>query len=641
MTLPPADPNPEHPSTEQPHLHDDTRFAAPKIAIFQYSTVVLFLFLISGFWRLQVQNPDYYKERAEQNRIKSMPILAPRGRILDRDGRVIVDNHASFTLILTRENLKEEHLKPIAEGLDLDLENLQEVVSRYRNRPKYEFIRLKEEMTPADLAFVDSHRDFFPELEITEAQHRMYPQNGMMAHVLGYTGGISPSELDTPEFARYKPGDVIGKFGVERQYNDTLMGIDGQRQVELDVYGRPPRTAAGEGHVDVTVKPSVPGKDLQLTIDLDLQAVAELAMDGKNGAVVAIDPRTGEVLAMVSRPTFDPNKFSAHISARDLKALNDNPDKPFFNRAIQAAQAPGSTFKPIMALAALETGTIDENFTVHCPGGANFYGRYYRCHLKTGHGAVVLHKGIVQSCDTYFYTVGNKMGIDDIAQYADMVGYGHATGVDLPHEAQGVVPSPEWAIHTQGRKWYAGETISVSIGQGALTVTPLQMARGIAGLAMGGVWHRPRVVKEAPDKPTEWPLNPQYVKDVVDGMYGVVNEGGTGGRAWLPNIEVCGKTGTAQLASAEYVKEKGGGHELKDNAWFVGFAPRQAPEILVVALFEHGAEGPLAAPIVRDVLTAYFDKKIRIETLRQGAAAVAAGEAAVRTLGLPGPGRSN
>lgn len=634
MTLPPVDPNPEHPSSERPYLHDDTRFAAPKIAIFQYATVVLFLFLISGFWRLQVANPDYYKERAEENRIKSMPILAPRGRILDRDGRVIVDNHASFTLILTRENLKEEHLKPIAEGLDLDLGDLQEIVRRYRTRPKYEFIRLKEEMTPADLAFVDSHRDFFPELEISEAQHRMYPQNGMMAHLLGYTGAISLQELDTAEFAKYKPGDVIGKFGVERQYNDTLMGVDGQRQVEVDNRGQ-------VRHVYATPTPSVPGKDLRLTIDLDLQAVAELAMDGKNGAVVAMDPRSGEILAMVSRPTFDPNKFSAHISARDLKELTDNPDKPFFNRAIQAAQAPGSTFKPIMALAALETGTIDENFTVHCPGGANFYGRYYRCHLKTGHGAVSLHKGIVQSCDTYFYTVGNKMGIDDIAQYADMVGYGHATGIDLPHEAQGVVPSPAWAIHTQGRKWYAGDTISVSIGQGALTVTPLQMARAISGLAMGGVWHRPRVVKEQPDKPTEWPLNPQYVKDVVDGMYGVVNEGGTGGRAWLPNIEVCGKTGTAQVASADFVKAAGGGRDLRDNAWFVGFAPRNAPEILVVALFEHGAEGPLAAPIVRDVMTAYFDKKARMVALRQQGAAVAAGEAAVRTLGLPGPGRSN
>jgi penicillin-binding protein 2 len=638
VTLPSADPNPEHLSPEQPQLHDDTRFAAPKIAIFQYATVIFFLILIAGFWKLQVQNPDYYKEKAEQNRMMSMPILAPRGRILDRDGRIIVDNHASFTLILTRENLKEEHLKPIAEGLDLDLADLQEMVRRYRNRPKYEFIRLKEEMTPADLAFVDSHHDFFPELEVSEAQHRMYPQGGMMAHVLGYTGAISMQELDTPDFAKYKPGDIIGKFGVERQYNDSLMGVDGQRQVEVDASGRPRRPNGSDGPVEVTLKPSVPGRDLRLTIDLDLQVMAELAMDGRNGAVVAMDPRTGEVLAMVSRPTFDPNKFAAHINAKDFKALNDNPDKPFFNRAIQAAQAPGSTFKPIMALAALQTGNIDENYTVHCPGGATFYGRFYHCHLKTGHGAVQLHKGIVQSCDTFFYTVGNKMGIDDIAQYADMVGYGHATGIDLPHEAQGVVPSPEWTIHTQGHKWYAGDTISVSIGQGALTVTPLQMARAIAGLAMGGVWHKPRVVKEAPDTPTEWPLNPQYVKDVIDGMYGVVNEGGTGGRAWLPNIEVCGKTGTAQVASNDYVKSKGGGHDLKDNAWFVGFAPRAAPEILVVALFEHGAEGPLAAPIVRDVLTAYFDKKVRIETLRQQQGAAAAGVAAVRTLGLPEPG---
>jgi penicillin-binding protein 2 len=320
-----------------------------------------------------------------------------------------------------------------------------------------------------------------------------------------------------------------------------------------------------------------------------------------------------------------------------MKELTDNPDKPFFNRAIQAAQFPGSTFKPIMALAALQTGTVDENYSVHCSGGANFYGRYYHCHLKTGHGSVNLHKAIVQSCDTYFYTVGNKMGIDNIAQYADMAGYGHLTGIDLPHEAQGVVPSPTWAIHTEGRKWYAGDTISVSIGQGALTVTPIQMARAISGIAMGGALHRPRVVKQLSDKPTSWPLNPEFVKDVVDGMYGVVNEGGTGGRAWLPNIEVCGKTGTAQLASAEYVKARGGGRDLRDNAWFVGFAPRSAPEILVVALFEHGAEGPLAAPIVRDVLTAYFDKKARLDTLQQQGKAVAAGEAAVRRLGLPGP----
>ena len=629
MTLPQGDPNLEPSVSDKPPLRDDTHFAAGRIAVFQYSGVVIFLFLIAGFWRLQVQNPEYYDERAQQNRIKSQPILAPRGRILDRDGRVIVDNHASFTLYLARENLKEEHLRPIAQGLDMDPDDLQSLVRRYRSRAKYEAIRLKDEMTPADLAFVDSHRDFFPELEVITAQRRLYPQNGMLAHVIGYTGEISEQELDSPDFAKYKPGDIIGKFGIERQYNSTLMGVDGQRQVEVDNLGR-----VRHEFKEQTVQP-VPGKDLQLTIDLDLQAVAELAMDGRNGAVVALDPRNGEVLAMVSRPTFDPNKFTGRIKAKDWKEINDNPDHPLFNRAIQAAQAPGSTFKPIMALAGLETGTIDENFSIHCPGGATFYGRYFKCHLKQGHGSVSLHKGIVQSCDTYFYNVGNKLGIENIAQYADMVGYGHTTGIDLPHEAAGVVPSEEWALHVYRRKWYAGETISVSIGQGALTVTPIEMVRAISGIAMGGVWHRPHLVKDQADQPTSWPLDPQHVKDVVDGMYGVVNEGGTGGRARLPNIEVCGKTGTAQVASAEYVKSVGGGHELKDNAWFVGFAPREAPEIAVVALFEHGAEGPLAAPIVRDVMKAYFDKKLRLETWRQQQAAVAAGVAAVETLGLP------
>ena len=633
MTLPSNDPNTDSNHPEQPHLHDDTRFASSKIAVFQYGTVFVFLFLIAGFYRLQVQNPGYYEERARQNRIKSVPLLAPRGRILDRDGRVIVDNHASFTLYLARENLKEEHLQPIAEGLDLDLNDLEATVRRYRKEPKYQPIRLKDEMSPQDLAFVESHQDFFPELEVIQATHRLYPQNGMMAHLLGYTGLVSEKDLDSAEFAKYRMGDVIGKFGVERQYNDMLMGVDGQRQVEVDSRGQVRHEFKEQ------TKAAVPGKDLQLTIDLDLQAVAELAMEGRNGAVVALDPRSGEVLAMVSRPTFDPNKFIPRIKSKDWAAYMADLDRPMFNRAIQAALAPGSTFKPIMAIAALETGTIDPNYTVHCPGSATYYGRVFHCDIKTGHGTLQLHKGIAESCDVYFYSVGNKLGIENIAQYADMVGYGHPTGIDLPGEATGVVPSPEWAVRKQGRHWYAGETISVSIGQGALTVTPIELARGIAGLAMGGQWHRPRVKKDEPDQPTEWPLDPEHVKTVIDGMYGAVNEaGGTSGYARLPNIEVCGKTGTAQVASVDYVKSKGGGHDLKDNAWFVGFAPREAPEILVVALFEHGAKGYLAAPIVRDVMKAYFDKKVRIQTFLQQQSAVPAGVASVRTMGLPTAG---
>jgi len=629
VTLP-TDPNIEQRVSDKPPLRDDTRFAAAKIAIFQYSTVAVFLFLISGFWKLQVQNPEAYDLRAQQNSIKSVPLLAPRGRILDRDGRVIVDNQSSFSLLLRREQLKEEHLRPIAQGLDLDYGDLLDKVRRFRNRPKYEPLVIKEELTPEDLAFVDSHRDFFPELEHIEAQRRQYPQNGMAAHVIGYTGEISESELDSPDYAKYEPGAVIGKTGIERQYNDWLTGVDGQLQVLVDNRGAVRRR--------LNEKRAVPGKDLQLTIDLDLQVVAELAMEGRNGAVVALDPRTGEVLAMVSRPTYDLNKFAVRIKPKDWKEIANNPDHPMLNRAIQDAQAPGSTFKPIMAIAALETGTIDDQWVVHCPGGATFYGRYYHCHVKTGHGAVNLHRGIVQSCDVYFYTVGNKLGIDNIAQYADLVGYGQPTGIDLPHEISGVVPSPQWKLRNFRQQWFAGETISVSIGQGALTVTPLQLARAIGGLAMGGVWHHPHLLKalDATEKPAVWSFTPANLKDVIDGMYGVVNEGGTGVRAALPGIAVCGKTGTAQVASAEFAKTQGNDVNFRDNAWFVGFAPCQAPEIVVSALFEHGAESKFAAPIVRDVIKAYFDKKVRLTQLQKDKEATQAKLGDVAGLGLPG-----
>jgi penicillin-binding protein 2 len=460
---------------------DDPKFASGKIALIQYLGVGIFLFLISGFWDLQVRNPQLYSEKAERNRIKSLPVLAPRGKIVDRDGRVIVDNHSSYSLILSRENLKPEHLRTIADGLRLDYDDLVARLNRYKSRPKYEPIVIKEELTPADLAFVESHRDpeFFPEMELIHAQRRLYPQNGFAAHVIGYTGEVSETELDSADFARYNSGDVIGKFGIERQYNDVLMGVDGQRQVVVDNRGRE-RELLG-------VTEAVPGKNLELTIDLDLQAVAELAMDGRKGAVVALDPRNGEVLAMVSRPSFDPNKFAVRIKPSDWKDIVGNPDNPLLNRAIQAQLAPGSTFKPLMALAGLETGAIDEKWSVHCSGGASFYGHYHKCWQKGGHGTVSLHTGIVRSCDVYFYNVGNKLGIDQIAFYADQAGLGHRSGVDLPHESSGTVPSTQWKIRNYRQKWYPGETISVAIGQGALTVSPIQLARAIGGMAMGGV----------------------------------------------------------------------------------------------------------------------------------------------------------
>jgi penicillin-binding protein 2 len=591
------------------YLHDDPKFASGKIAAFQYIAVAVFIFLLAGFWDLQVLNSESFQVAAERNRIKAIPLLAPRGKILDRDGRVIVDNHSTFSLILSRENLKMEHLEVIAKGLNLNYDDLVERLKRFEKRPKYEPIIIKEELGPGDLAFVDSHRDpeTFPEMEKIRAQRRLYPRDGVAAHVVGYVGEVSENELNSAEFIDYEPGDVVGKQGIERQYNKLLMGVDGQRQVVVDNRGK-------EREV-IGLKEAIPGKDLQLTLDLDLQAVAELAMDGRRGAVVALDPRSGEVLAMVSRPAYDPNRFAGRIRTSDWREIINNPEKPLLNRSIQGQLAPGSTFKPLMALAALELGLIDDEFSVSCPGGASFYGHYFRCHARGGHGRVSLIKAIAQSCDVYFYTVGNKLGIDNIAKYSDLAGLGQKTGIDLPHEAEGTVPSTSWAMRNFRRKWYAGETISVAIGQGALTVTPLQLARAIGGIATGGIWQRPHLVKETlrltSGDASRADVNLENVSRVINGMYAVVNEGGTGMRARLPGVEVCGKTGTAQLASNDLLKGTALGRTLKDNAWFVGFAPRSNPEIVVVALFEGGEHGNLAAPIVRDVLKAYFDKQQR------------------------------
>jgi len=623
MPAPPPPPDREHDkeTTIRPLLlRDDTQFASGRIAFFQYAGVGVVLYLLSGFWVLQVQSQDYYSDLAERNYIRSSPILAPRGKIMDRDGRVVVDNHSSFSLILSRENLRPEHLPPICTGLDINCDDLRERLHRFeRTRPKHIPITIKEELNASQLSFVEAHsgQDTFPEIEIIQDHRRLYPRDGVAAHVLGYTGEVSDAELNTAEFARYRQGDVIGKAGLERQYNEILMGTDGQRRVIVDNRGAERRT--------IDRKEAIAGKSIRLTLDLDLQAVAELSMVGRRGAVVALDPRNGEVLAMVSSPSFDPNKFAGRIRRKEWEEIRDNPDKPLMNRAVQAQLAPGSTFKPLIALAGLETGTIDDKTSVHCSGGASFYGRYFKCHAKNGHGDVSLRRGIQQSCDVYFYNLGNRLSIDKIAEFAELAGLGKKTGIDLPHEAEGIVPSTRWKIRTFRQRWFAGETISVAIGQGALTVTPLQLAHAIGGLAMGGVWYKPHMVREPapqPEPPRRVKLDPDNVAQVISGMSAVVNEGGgTAVRAHLPGVEMCGKTGTAQIASNELLKAR---REMKrkpddtipepdyrDNAWFVGFAPRNNPEIAVVALYEAGEHGDRAAPIVRDVIKAYFDKKSR------------------------------
>jgi penicillin-binding protein 2 len=566
--------------------------------------------LLSGFWQLQVLRPDYYNRLAEQNYLKNLPITAPRGRILDRDGQILVDNYPSFSIIGQWDYRKElnEHLPALARGLGIDVQALRARVKTAESRSPFAPIVLRENASRQDIAFVESHRREFPELDLISVPRRLYFPDGFGAHLFGYVGEIAEQDLDRPEWALLRSGSLVGKTGLERQYDSVLRGKDGSRRVVVDNLGR-------EAAILDEELPT-PGSDLRLTLDADLQAVAELSFQDEAGALVALDPRTGEVLALVSRPAYDPNQFVAGISHEQWNALVNDPSRPMLNRAIQAQLAPGSVFKIMMASAALEAGTLHDHTTFYCPGRANFYGRTFRCWQARGHGRVDVHKAIVQSCDVFFYNVGRDLGIDLIAEYSARFGLGIKTGIDLPNEQAGTLPSQEWKEKIFREKWYPGETISVAIGQGALTMTPLQVAYSVGGIASGGKFVRPHLVlRERSGEPYEpvdtshVSLSDETVAIVTDALYGVVNEGGTGARARVVGLDIGGKTGTAQVASLQLVNSSDETADLRDNAWFVGLAPRRNPEIVVAVLYQGGEHGSLAAPLARDVIKAYFDKK--------------------------------
>src|SRR5579862_3468847 len=443
----------------------DEKVSSIRLTAVQYVILSIFLILAYGLWRLEVVQSEFYANLAEKNRIRNVPILAPRGKILDREGRIIVDNYPSFSALLMRDSSRDlmADADLIAEGLHLDSNELKQRIRHFAGSPQYQPIYLKDDITPDELAFVESHRNELPELDTIMAHRRLYPRKGFMAHLIGYVGEVSEDMLNQPQFELYNPGDVVGKSGVELEYNDLLMGKNGSRQVLVNSHGQ-------EVGKPLDEKPAVPGKPLKLTVDVDLQIAAEEALADKNGAIVAMDPHTGEILAMVSRPTFDPNDFAVRISRKDWGKLLADPDKPLLNRAIQAQLAPGSTFKIIMSVAGWQEG-IAQDMHVHCNGGADFYGRRFGCWVKGGHGEVSLEKAIYQSCDVFFYTLANKLGIDRIAKYATDFGLGQKTGIDLPNEVSGVMPSEEWKIKNFKQKWFAGETISVGIGQGAVAIT--------------------------------------------------------------------------------------------------------------------------------------------------------------------------
>jgi penicillin-binding protein 2 len=590
------------------YVTHDEKLPQGRLAIFSHIAIIFTALLLVGFWRLQVLNTSMYRDQAERNRIRSVPIIAPRGRMLDREGRLLVDNYPSFSVLLLRDDkgLVEKDIAPIAEGLDLSLDDVKDEVQAAQAEPSFQPIVIKPEATEADIAFVESHRADLPVLELLMVHRRRYPEDGFLSHAIGYVGEASQQQLDQGT-GRYRPGDVIGKTGLEKEYNDVLMGTDGLRRVVVNSRGKTVAT------LDNTE--AVPGKPIQLTIDYDLQLIAEAALAGKNGAVVALNPQTGEVLAMASRPAPDPNDFAVRIPKAEWDQLNDDPNHPLLNRVIQAQLAPGSVFKIVMASAMLETKILPEDYTVFCPGHADFYGRTFHCWQPKGHGTVNLYSAVVNSCDVFFYNLGKRLGIDRISYYATGLGLGKRTGIDLPGEDAGLVPSEAWKERTFHQQWYPGETISVAVGQGAMVTTPLQLARTIGGIAMGGVFMQPHLLKGMPRVVTErFPLEEETVEKVTQAMFGVVNGGGTAAASKLENIEFCGKTGSAQVIGYDTRDRLGKKKEFDDNAWFVGFAPRRNPEIVVAVLVQGGGHGASVAPIARDIVKAYYDKKLRHES---------------------------
>jgi penicillin-binding protein 2 len=607
-------------------FEDDSQNLRARLRVIQILAILMITALGVRLYYLQIVRGSYYAERAENQRIRLLPIPAPRGVILDRNNKLLVDSRPIYNIILSREDIKGKEfsdlIKPYAKGLNVDAEELTARFEQLKSQPAFESFMVKENVSPADIAWVDAHGLEFPELRVELQPQRRYPEDGKLAHVLGYVGEISPEQLELAQYKDkgYKPGDIIGKEGLEKVYDDYLRGRDGYRKVIVD----------SRGHIQDEVErvEPQPGQDLVTTIDSELQNTAEEQLRNsvtKRGVIVVMDPNNGELLALASYPTYDPNLFSQRITSKEGRAeyaaLKADPQTPLLNRAIQGRYPPGSTWKIPMAVAGLQQGVITlDHSNILCGGGITVGNKFTRC--MGNHGTPELRYAITHSCDGYFYRLGLKMGIDGIVNMVDEFDLNKRTGVDLPHEIVSWTPSREFKAKMQPKdpEWRDIDTVYASFGQVYDIVTPLAMLRTVAGISVGGKLYVPHFFKEAraigaPDSPDYRPArtfdrpDPKIIpipEDqhhmVIEGMWGVVNNGGTGARIKMAGFEIAGKTGTAQVVGLG--KDVGAN---KDHAWFVSFAPAYQPEIAVIALIENvGFGGTHAAPAVRAIYDVYY-----------------------------------
>jgi penicillin-binding protein 2 len=612
---------------------DDSQNLRVRLRVIQALILVLLTVLSVRLYLLQIVNGRHYADIAENQRIRLLPIPAPRGDILDRNGRVLVNSHPIYSIILSREDTKSIDrntlVKPLSQGLNLDAGMLRERFEQVNKQPAFESILIKEDATQSEIAWVDAHQLEFPALRVEQTPQRRYPANGVLAHVLGYVQEVSPEQLEEPRFKEkhYKPGDIIGQNGLESTYDENLRGRDGYRKVIVD----------SRGHIkkEIEVVPPARGQDLVTTIDLDLQQAAEDQLQKsatKRGVIVAMDPNNGEILAMASYPTFDPNLFSQRIATKagraEYAALLNDPQTPLLNRAIQSRYPPGSTWKIPMSVAGLQQGaiTIDHSNLV-CGGGIQVGNKFTRC--MGNHGTPDLRTAITHSCDGYFYRLGLKMTLNGIMEMVEEFDLNKRSGIDLPHETVNITPSLEQKARMQPRdsEWKDIDTVYSSFGQVYDIVTPITMLRTVAGVGVGGKLYIPHLLKELravgqqgdPDyrpirvfqatdpqrpNPKVIPIPEDQHKVVVDGMWGVVNNGGTGAGIKMAGFDIAGKTGTAQVVGLG--KDVGAN---KDHSWFVSYAPAYKPEISVIALIENSGFGNQhAAPAVRVIYDVYYQK---------------------------------
>ncbi len=597
-------------------MPDDRRSLTTRLTVVQYVIAGLFATLAVGFWIFQIAQHDRFAEMAAENHLRRLPLPAPRGVLFDRYGKVLVENENSFNITLLREQTKnlDQTLHTLALAAGVDEAELRETVTRRKKEPSYRPIVLIENASLAQVIAVRARQWELPGIEPLKVPARHYPTSDMAAHLFGYVSEITEPQLARPEYAGVESGSIVGQAGVEQAYNRLLMGSEGNRAVIVNSLGREIEEVAHQEAVE--------GQPLQLTIDADVQRAAEEGFRhaGFNGAAVILDPRNGEVLALVSQPAYNPNSFATGIDRATWNELLADKLKPLQNRALQGIYSPGSTFKIAVATAALEEGVITPEFRVHCGGGATFYGRYFQCWKQGGHGTVEMRQAMEQSCNVFFYTVGNMLGVDRIHKWASALGLGERSGIELPNELKGLVPSTEWKRQRMKEKWYAGETISVAIGQGQVSVTPLSLAVMMMTVANGGTRYTPHLLK-AVDRGKGWePVPPPSPKSVVrmkpstvsaihDGLWRVVNAAGTGGRARIVGKDVSGKTGTAQVISLSGARAARGKMDVRHHGWFVFFAPRDNPEIAGVVFAEHAEHGSSAAPIAKYAMETFFAKK--------------------------------